>query len=179
MRFFTNYKQRAQEIVSLFETSFGASEGQDEGALIGTLVRNLMSETPKGDLYLFAAEKDDQIIAAVFMSRLVFAGDTRVVFMLAPVAVLPEHQGKGVGQTLIRHALDKMRDSGADIAVTYGDPGYYTRIGFQQVGTDIVPAPQALNYPHGWQAQCLSGGPLEALKGPSSCASAFNDPVYW
>ena len=50
---------------------------------------------------------------------------------LAPVAVLPEFQGKGVGQQLIEAGLLTCEESGADFVVVLGDPNYYSRFGFQ------------------------------------------------
>ena len=179
MQVVTDYTQRGEALTALFATTFGASEGEEEGALIGALVQDLMSNTPEEDLYLFANEDAWHLIAAVFMSRLTFAGEDRSVFMLAPVAVAPNQQGKGVGQSLIRHALDQMKSKGVDIVVTYGDPNYYSRVGFCPVITDVIPAPVPLQYPHGWQAQSLSGDTVTPLKGPATCVSAFDDPAYW
>lgn len=49
---------------------------------------------------------------------------------LAPVAVLPEVQRKGVGGELINEGLRLARGSGAPFVVVLGEPGYYSRFGF-------------------------------------------------
>ncbi|MEM7314676.1 MAG: N-acetyltransferase [Planctomycetota bacterium] len=50
---------------------------------------------------------------------------------LAPVAVLPDHQSKGIGSQLVKTGLDACRKLNADFVVVLGEPGYYQRFGFQ------------------------------------------------
>ena len=89
------------------------------------------------------------------------------------------HQGKGIGQRLIAHGLDALRQEGVDIAVTYGDPAFYGRVGFKPVSEADLPAPQPLNQPQGWIAQSLTDAPLTPLAGPAACVPAFDDPALW
>lgn len=89
------------------------------------------------------------------------------------------HQGKGIGQRLIAHGLDAFRQEGVEIAVTYGDPAFYGRIGFKPVAEADLPAPQPLNHPQGWIAQSLTDAPLTPLRGPARCVAAFDDPALW
>ena len=49
---------------------------------------------------------------------------------LAPVAVLPELQKKGIGSKLIAQGLENCRRGGYDLAVVLGDPNFYARFGF-------------------------------------------------
>lgn len=49
---------------------------------------------------------------------------------LAPMAVLPDFQRKGIGSELIRAGLDACRQSGLDFVVVLGHPEYYPRFGF-------------------------------------------------
>ncbi len=49
---------------------------------------------------------------------------------LAPIAVLPEFQGRGIGSRLIREGLPACREAGYGAAVVLGDPGLYGRFGF-------------------------------------------------
>jgi putative acetyltransferase len=51
---------------------------------------------------------------------------------LAPVGVLPEYQGKGAGARLVRTGLDACREAGYDAVVLLGEPGYYSRFGFER-----------------------------------------------
>lgn len=47
---------------------------------------------------------------------------------LAPLAVEPEWQGHGVGSALVRAAIDLA--AGWDAIIVLGEPGYYSRFGF-------------------------------------------------
>ena len=179
MQYSADFKSRTTAIARLFEDSFGASEGAEEGALIGGLARDMLSEVPDTDLHVFTAWDVDIMVGAIIFSRLQAPNDHRRVFLLAPVAVAPDQQGKGVGQSLLRYGLSEMRRAGADVAVTYGDPAYYCKVGFRPVTTETVPAPRRLQYPEGWQAQSLTDAPLAPVTGPLHCVQAMDDPGYW
>ncbi|WP_147125350.1 GNAT family N-acetyltransferase [Shimia ponticola] len=168
-------------IAQVFRESFAASEGPEEGDRIASLAARLMAETPVEDLRVVTAWDDlgpSKVVAAILFTRLRYP-DPRCVFLLSPVAVLPDYQRKGVGQTLITAGLQTLQSEGIDIAVTYGDPAFYARIGFQQVTIDQVPAPYALALPHGWQAQSLRGDDLTPLAGPAQAVAAWADPELW
>ncbi|WP_143093039.1 GNAT family N-acetyltransferase [Celeribacter neptunius] len=62
-----------------------------------------------------------------------YADDTRTVFILAPVAVATAQQGKGLGQRLISHALQALLDREVDVALTYGDINFYSKVGFAHI----------------------------------------------
>ena len=53
---------------------------------------------------------------------------------LAPMAVLPAYQGKGIGSQLVRAGLEECRQLGHDIVVVLGHPTYYPRFGFVPAG---------------------------------------------
>jgi len=168
----------AVEIERLFINTFSDSEGQSEGEMIGQLVRNFMSRTDKSDFYCFVATEADQIVGGIFFSRLTFEGGTNA-FILAPVAVRTDFQGKGIGQQLIRFGLDALSKDGVELAVTYGDLGFYSKVGFQVVTEAVIPAPLTLQHPEGWLAQPLRGDEIQPIKGKSTCVEALNKPEYW
>lgn len=178
MDYVTDTGRRTDEIAALFETTFTASEGAEEGRVVGALARRLIETTPSDDLRVFCAVDGPRLAGAILFTRLRYP-DPRAVFLLAPVAVAPNYQGQRTGQALIRHGLDRIRAGGGEIAVTYGDPAFYARTGFRPVGTDTVPAPFPLGLPHGWQAQALTDAPLTPLAGPATCVPAFADPALW
>lgn len=49
---------------------------------------------------------------------------------LAPLAVLPEYQRKGIGLQLVEWGLQELQAAGHKIVFVLGDPNYYRRFGF-------------------------------------------------
>ncbi|MDJ1009464.1 MAG: N-acetyltransferase [Paracoccaceae bacterium] len=177
LRFSTDWP--AGEVVALQRSTFAASEGSEEGEVIGELTANLLATTPAEHVVSCSAAADDTPMANIVFSRLFFPDDPRCVFILGPVAVAPAHQRQGIGQALIGWGLTEIAQRGADVAVTYGDPAYYPKVGFEAVGTDTVPAPYKLKWAGGWMAQSLTTAPLTPFKGPSRPVPAFARPEYW
>ena len=174
-----NQMGRTDQIAQLFKDAFTASEGAEEGALIHDLARDLLTSTQDEDIRVFVSEDGGTLCGCAIFTRLRFAGDARSAFLLSPMAVASSRQSQGVGQKLLTHALDALKAEGVDIAVTYGDPNFYGRVGFEPVSTDTVPSPQPLNMPEGWIAQSLSDAPLTPLVGPSVCVPGLNRPDIW
>lgn len=169
---------QAEEIITLFTRVFSDSEGEDEGALIGALVRDLMTGTDPADLYGFVAVEDRQIIGSIFFSRLTFVSGIPA-FILSPVAVHTGHQRRGVGQRLINYGLQQLKDAGVELVMTYGDPNYYSRVGFHPVSEETIQAPLPLSFPDGWIGQSLTGETVSPIPDRPTCVAALNKPAYW
>ena len=142
-------------------------------------MHRLIAETPAEKLRVFSAWEDDAILGGIFFTSLTYPNDPRTVFMMSPVAVATAHQGRKIGQRLIASGLEALRQEGVDIAVTYGDPAFYGRVGFKPVSEATLPAPQPLQQPQGWIAQSLKDAPLSPVRGPANCVAAFDDPALW
>ncbi|MEQ8427501.1 MAG: N-acetyltransferase [Gammaproteobacteria bacterium] len=174
------YPADLSTIENLFVSVFSNSEGKQEGELIGNLVRELTTITGSRDLYGFVAENQRKIVGAIFFSRLTFEQDTGLdVFILSPVAVHSDHQGKGIGQALITHGLKEMKKKGVSIVTTYGDPAYYSKVGFHQLSQDVIKPPLELSQPRGWLGQSLTDAAIEVIPYRCTCVQALNNPVYW
>jgi len=89
--------------------------------------------------------------------------------VLAPLAVRPEFQAKGVGSVLVRHGLKRLKSDGYDLVVVLGDPDYYSRFGFTPLLASQLKTPYDGPY---LQALALSEQGKEA-HGPVSYARAF------
>jgi len=168
----------ASAIEHLLHSTFSASEGAAEGRRIGNLVQNLIATRPTDDVLGFVAAEQGGIVGAILFSRIRYPEEVDV-FMLSPVAVHPNRQGEGIGQRLITAGLQVLKEQGIAVVVTYGDPGFYSRVGFQPVSLDALPPPLVLSQPEGWLAQSLSGDEIPSLSHPARCVDAFKDPAYW
>ena len=171
-------RSNTQEIVELFLGVFSDSEGESEGQSIGSLVSNLITKTKPEDLIGFVAIDSDCIVGCIFFSRFSVPND-QVAFILSPVAISTNVQGTGIGQQLITYGLDHLRSKNVNLALTYGDPDFYSLIGFEQISENIVKAPHPLSQPIGWLAQTLDGKAMMAMQGPTKCVEALDDPKYW
>ncbi len=166
-------------VTRVFERSFSDSEGAEEGALIANLARALLTTTPPGQLFAFGAHYGSICVGAVIFTEMVFAQDARRVVLLSPLAVRTEHQRRGVGQDLVRFALAHVAQEGCEVALTYGDPGYYGRFGFQQITNRDAQPPHPLSQPMGWLGLSLSDRPFSPVLGPGRTAPALDDPAFW
>jgi len=165
-------------IEELFVSVFSRSEGEQEGARIGNLVKEVITSTDSRDLYGFVAVDGKQIVGATFFSRLSFEKDIDV-FILAPVAVHSDHQGMGIGQALIIHGLREMQRRGVSFVTTYGDPSFYSKAGFHPISQDVIAAPLELSQPEGWLGQALTDDAIETIPGNCTCVKALDNPAYW
>lgn len=53
------------------------------------------------------------------------------VLALAPVAVLPDHQNRGLGSAVVRAGLEAAEGRPEPLVVVLGEPAYYGRFGFE------------------------------------------------
>lgn len=85
-----------------------------------------------GDVLIeLLAELAGEPVGCIQFSPLRLDGDPPVsAAALAPVAVAPPLQGRGVGAALIRAGVDACRQHGLLAVVVLGDPAYYPRFGF-------------------------------------------------
>ncbi|AXI80711.1 GNAT family N-acetyltransferase [Peterkaempfera bronchialis] len=86
-----------------------------------------------------AADHRGLVIAHALLTRLA-VGDGKAL-ALAPVAVAPEWQRRGVGTLLVRAALEAAGAAGERLVVVLGDPRYYGRFGFTPASRHGVSGP--------------------------------------
>jgi len=178
MKFSEYNPSSIKEINQLFIKTFSDSEGESEGLAIGELVNEYMTITDAKDFYCFVATEDEQIVGCVFFTKLKFESDVKA-YILSPMATLTEYQGKGIGQKLINFGFNIIKENGVEIVVTYGDPDFYSRVGFKQITEEIIKAPLKLSYPEGWLGQSLVSDHIEAIADKPSCVKALDKPEMW
>ena len=110
-------------IGSINEAAFGGPEEAD-------LVDNLRAS---GDVLLsLVAEYEAHAAGHIVFSRMWIeqAGGLIPAVALAPMAVLPEYQRRGIGGALIRRGLEVLGALDEKIVIVVGHPNYYPRFGF-------------------------------------------------
>jgi len=145
------------------EAAFGRSEEAD-------LVDRLREEGAV--LASFVADQNRTIIGHVLFSRTLIEAAYEPVLSvaLAPVAVLPSHQRRGVGGQLIHAGLDWLRTHGERSVLVLGDPRYYSRFGFSVARARLLTVP----FPPGaFMALELVPGALDGIRGAVRYPAAF------
>lgn len=76
-------------------------------------------------------EHDGAVVGHILFSPVTLGDDGGVSIMgLGPMAVLPDHQRRGIGVALMNAGLDACRLLGAGGVVVLGHAAYYPRVGF-------------------------------------------------
>jgi putative acetyltransferase len=85
-------------------------------------------------LISLVAEEDGELVGHILFSPVSLEGaeDAPPITGLAPVAVLPGCQGRGIGARLVEEGLRVCEEAGYGAVVVLGYPGYYGRFGFVQ-----------------------------------------------
>ena len=77
------------------------------------------------------AEDDKAVIGHILFSPVSLAAHPELKIMgLAPMAVIPRYQKKGVGSALVRVGLERCKELHFGAVVVLGHPEYYPRFGF-------------------------------------------------
>jgi putative acetyltransferase len=121
-------KETQQDYASVRKINQSAFKQNDEADLVDNLRNN--SEYIS-DLLLIAEEGGEVIGYILFTPLDIVKGDSHYKSLaLAPMAVLPEHQNKGIGTSLIEAGFEKAKQLGFTSVVVLGHKDYYPRFGF-------------------------------------------------
>jgi putative acetyltransferase len=76
----------------------------------------------------------DRVVGYLFFSPIVIEAPDRSWqgLGLAPLAVLPEYQRRGIGSALMDTGLEECRRLGHERIIVLGHPDYYPRFGFER-----------------------------------------------
>lgn len=91
---------------------------------------------------------------------------------LAPLAVRPDHQRRGVGSALMHAVLGAADALDEPLVALLGDPGYYSRFGFRP-STDYQVTPPVPHWQHHFQVRSLAAC-KPSLRGPFTYPEPFD-----
>lgn len=150
-----------------------AFDGDTEAELVDALVAG---ESFVSELSLVAVA-DGRVVGHVLFTGARAGGVDAV--LLAPLAVLPEWQGCGVGGALVREGLAQATVAGFSIALVLGSPAYYTRFGFEPAQSRRILPPYPVEPSEAWMVAELRPGALGEAAGIARVAAAFMHEEMW
>jgi putative acetyltransferase len=118
-----------QTVAEIHREAFGG----EHGLVVAALVDDLRVMMKRRDGLSLVAVSHGRVVGHVMFSRGLLDARSRLVAVeiLSPVAVRPDMQGKGMAAALIRRGLEFLDSLGVPAVFLEGDPGYYSRLGFE------------------------------------------------
>ncbi|KPA15443.1 GNAT family acetyltransferase [Candidatus Magnetomorum sp. HK-1] len=172
-------KAERTEIENIHKKAFG----RDKGREIADLVNGLFEDKTAMPLLSMVAVENGKLIGHILYTKGIIAETDKSVSvqLLAPLAVIPEAQKKGVGGRLINEGLERLKKSGTDLVFVLGHPGYYPRCGFVTAGRLGFEAPYPIPDEHAdaWMVQELKKGIIGNVTGKFQCPEVLNQPEHW
>jgi putative acetyltransferase len=165
-------------LLKVAEEAFGEKEGPE----IATLINDLLNDpTAKPLLSLIAIEEGEIVGHILFTKARLFPDSAVKPSILAPLAVKPEKQRRGVGGRLIAEGLKRLSQKGVKLVFVLGHPEYYPIHGFRPAGVLGFEAPYPIpdEVADAWMVQELHPGVIGKVKGKVICADTMNRPKYW
>ena len=119
--------EREADFFAVYEINCKAFETNVEAVLVNKLRK---SGIP---LISLVSELNDKLVGHILFSQAhIVSKKSRIEIMaLAPMAVLPEYQGKSIGSELVRQGLKLCIQNGFKAVAVLGHPEYYPRFGFK------------------------------------------------
>lgn len=126
-------EQRAQ-VLALNRLAF---DGDEEARIIAALTRD--------DLVVLSlvVTEGETVTGHILFSRLDVEVDGRMVkaVSLAPMAVLPDQQNKGIGSALVKRGVDLLAARGFEAVLVVGHTEFYPRFGFSAEAVRHIACP--------------------------------------
>lgn len=121
-------------IEDILKACFGR-EGQNEAFNEWTLVRAIRRDPAYIPALSLVAQEDGEVVGHVLFSRC-HIGDTPSL-ALAPLAVRPDRQRRGIAAALVQRGLELAACMGEKTSLVLGGP-YYTRFGYAPLPKGIT-----------------------------------------
>ena len=131
------YKDDFKAIDEVNNSAFG----QDNEAKLVGLLRNTDAFVPELSL---VAILDNKIVGHILFTKIKIKDSNQNEFdslALAPLAVRPEYQRKGIGAQLIQSGLEKARELNFKSVIVLGHEHYYPKFGFAPADQWNIKAP--------------------------------------
>lgn len=168
---------RDNELEAVLHVNRSAFRREEEASL----VRDLLVDPTAQPLLSLVADDDGRLVGHVLFTAASLTGPGQRVHcaLLAPLAVVPSHQRAGLGRALIEAGCEQLAQQGIALVFVLGDPGYYTRCGFDAAYPLGLTAPHPVEPQAAWMVRGLGAQWPGSVTGTVGCASAIAAEHYW
>lgn len=160
-----------------------AAFGRLEGEEITRLVLDLLIDPSAKPLVSLVAAAGSEIAGYILFTHAELGQPALPVnaALLAPLAVAPRFQSRGIGARLIEVGMDEVAGQGAELVFVLGHPSYYPRSGFRPAGAlgFEAPYPIAARNADAWMVKATTARRSQPRPGKVACAGSLMNPVYW
>jgi len=147
------------------------------------LVAALLDDPTAQPIVSLLAEADGKPIGHILFTSAVVDGGGAVVpaSILAPLAVVPVAQRRGVGRALIEAGVEALTKVGIGLCFVLGHIDYYPRAGFRPALPLGLRAPYEIDpaVADAWMVRATRPGLLGVVQGTVRCADALLHPELW
>ena len=173
-------REAIQDDADAIRRVYLAAFPENERDLVAGVAVKMLSEAATLPVLSLVASAHGSIIGHVAFSP-VTARDTiePLGYILAPQAVSPAHQKRGIASRLIQTGIQQVSAGGSGVLLVYGDPDFYGRFGFSADRGECYTPPYPLQYPFGWQVMALGDLDFPSSSIPISCVPSLTDPALW
>jgi putative acetyltransferase len=175
MEIWKTSKKDLGDILSIQRSAFQSNE---EAVLVKDLLGDPSAEPV---VSLLAFDGGRAVGHVLFTQARLEPGTSLSVSILAPLAVVPDFQNRGIGGELIDHGLGILKKAGGDLVFVLGHPQYYQRYGFKPAGKLGFEAPYPIPEKNAdaWMVRSLRSGVFGVFSGKVICADKLNKAKYW
>jgi putative acetyltransferase len=168
-----------KDILNIHNQAFG----EEKGPVIAKLVDDLLNDKTAIPILSLVAIENERIVGHILYTKATITQTELPISaqILAPIAILPIEQKKGIGEKLINEGIKQLKELGTELLFVLGHPTYYPRCGFIPAGQKGFEAPYPIPEEHAaaWMVQALNGNALEEASGKIQCSDILNEPQHW
>lgn len=164
-------------IMEVEKQAFGFDK---EAALVADLLKDKSAE-PTLSLLAFDNKK---AIGHILFTRVYLDEMENEVLahILAPLAVKPDYQKKGIGGQLIKAGLEILKERDSKLVFVLGHMEYYPKFGFIPDAKSLgfpAPFPIPEEFANAWMVQSLNADKLKNYHGKIRCANELHKEEHW